>query len=99
MARRPDSAWSLQQTGPDMSDFHARRTTMVDTQVRPSDVTQFPLIEAMLTVPREDFVPDARREAAYSEAPIDLGGGRVLFEPRTLAKLLDALDIQPEDVV
>ncbi len=72
---------------------------MVDTQVRPSDVTKFPIIEAMLTVPREDFVPDARREAAYSEAPIELGGGRVLFEPRTLAKLLDALDIQPEDVV
>jgi protein-L-isoaspartate(D-aspartate) O-methyltransferase len=82
-----------------MSDFHARRTTMVDTQVRPSDVTKFPIIEAMLAIAREDFVPDARREAAYADAPVDLGGGRVVLEPRTLAKLLDALDIRPDEVV
>lgn len=72
---------------------------MVDTQVRPSDVTKFPIIEAMLAIPREDFVPDARREAAYSDAPVDLGGGRVVLPPRTLAKMLDALDIQPDEVV
>lgn len=82
-----------------MSDFQARRTTMVDTQVRPSDVTKFPIIEAMLAIPREDFVPDARREAAYSDAPVDLGGGRVVLPPRTLAKMLDALDIQSGDLV
>lgn len=72
---------------------------MVDTQVRPSDVTKFPIIDAMLTVPREVFVPDALREAAYVGENIDLGGGRVLLEPRTLAKILDALDIGPSDVV
>ena len=44
-----------------MPDFAARRTMMVDTQVRPNDVTKFPIIEAMLIVPREDFVPPARR--------------------------------------
>ena len=72
---------------------------MVDTQVRPSDVTKFPIIEAMLAVPREDFVPDARREAAYADAPVELGADRVVLEPRTLAKILDALDIQPDDLV
>ena len=82
-----------------MSDFFARRETMVDTQVRPSDVTKFPIIEAMLTVPREQFVPIVRREAAYMGENIDLGGGRVLIEARTLAKLLDALDIQPDESV
>ena len=73
-----------------MSDFLARRTMMVDTQVRPSDVTKFPIIEAMLAVPREDFVPAAQREAAYMGENLDLGQGRVLLEPRTLAKMLDA---------
>ena len=82
-----------------MSDYFARRETMVDTQVRPSDVTKFPIIEAMLTVPREQFVPIVRREAAYMGENIDLGGGRVLIEARTLAKLLDALDIQPDESV
>lgn len=72
---------------------------MVDTQVRPSDVTKFPIIDAMLAVPREDFVPDAKREAAYIGESIPLGGGRVLLEARTLAKMLDALDIQPDELV
>jgi len=72
---------------------------MVDTQVRPSDVTKFPIIDAMLAVPREAFVPDAKREAAYVGENLDIGGGRVMLEPRTLAKMIDALDIQPAHVV
>ena len=82
-----------------MSDFAARRMMMVDTQVRPSDVTKFPIIEAMLTVPREDFVPSAKREAAYMGENLDLGQGRVLLEPRTLAKMLDALAIRQDELV
>ena len=82
-----------------MPDFAARRTIMVDTQVRPNDVTKFPIIEAMLAVPREAFVPDARREAAYVGENLDLGQGRWLLEPRNFAKFLDALDIQPGDRV
>ncbi|MDX8347473.1 protein-L-isoaspartate O-methyltransferase [Cognatiyoonia sp. IB215446] len=81
-----------------MTDYTARRTMMVDTQVRPSDVTKFPIIDAMLSVPREPFVPDRLREAAYIGENLDIGGDRVLLEPRTLAKMLDALDIQPNEV-
>lgn len=82
-----------------MSDFSNRRVTMVDTQVRPSDVTKFPIIAAMLHVPREDFVPAAAREAAYVGQNLPLAPGRVMVEPRTLAKMLDALDIQPGEKV
>ena len=82
-----------------MTDFSARRTMMVDTQVRPSDVTKFPIIDAMLTVKREDFVPAAQREAAYMGENLSLGDGRVLLEPRTLAKILDAVDINGDELV
>ena len=82
-----------------MTDFAARRTMMVDTQVRPNDVTKFPIIEAMLSVPREAFVPAQRREAAYVGGNIDVGGGRVMLEARTLAKMLDALNLQPTELV
>lgn len=82
-----------------MTDFAKRRTMMVDTQVRPSDVTKFPIIDAMLAVPREDFVPDHLREAAYIGENLDIGQGRTLLEPRTFAKLIDALDIQQHHVV
>lgn len=81
-----------------MTDYKARRTMMVDTQVRPSDVTKFPIIDAMLSVPREAFVPRALREAAYVGENIDLGAGRVMLEPRTLAKMLDGLAIEPQHV-
>ena len=76
-----------------------RRTIMVDTQVRPSDVTKYPVIAAMLDVPREEFVPDAKREAAYMGDHVDLGGGRVVLDPRVMAKMLDLLDIQPTDLL
>ncbi|MDO9640442.1 MAG: protein-L-isoaspartate O-methyltransferase [Pseudotabrizicola sp.] len=82
-----------------MTDFSARRVMMVDTQVRPSDVTKFPIIDAMLSVPREAFVPRDKREAAYMGENLVLQQGRVVLEPRTLAKLLDALDIQPDEMV
>ena len=82
-----------------MTDFQTRRVMMVDTQVRPSDVTKFPIIAAMLAVPREVYVPPARREAAYVGENMDIGAGRVVLEARTLAKLLDALDIQPDELV
>ncbi len=82
-----------------MTDYAARRTMMVDTQVRPADVTKFPIIDAMLSVPREAFVPRALREAAYVGENVDLGGGRVILEPRTLAKMLDALDIRGDELV
>ncbi len=81
-----------------MTDYTSRRTMMVDTQVRPSDVTKFPIIDAMLSVPREAFVPDDRREAAYVGENLDIGGGRVMLEPRTLAKMLEVLDVQPSHI-
>lgn len=82
-----------------MTDFAARRTMMVDTQVRPSDVTKYTIIEAMLSIPREAYVPANKREAAYVGEHVALGGGRVVIDARTLAKMLDALDVQPSETV
>lgn len=81
-----------------MTDFTARRTMMVDTQVRPSDVTKFTIIDAMLSIPREAFVPAGLREAAYVGENLAIGGGRVMLEPRTLGKMLDGLMIEPSHV-
>ena len=82
-----------------MTDFAARRRMMVDTQIRPSDVTKYPIIDAVLEVPRELFVPDALRDVAYAGEDLDLGEGRVLLEPRTLSKMLDTLDIGADELV
>ena len=82
-----------------MQDFTALRTMMVDTQVRPQDVTKFNIIEAMLDVAREAYLPDSLRDVAYVGENVTLEGGRVVLEPRTMGKILDALDIQPGDLV
>lgn len=82
-----------------MQDFAERRRMMVDTQVRPSDVTKFPIIDAMLSVRREDFVPSAAREVAYTGENIALDAQRVVLEPRTLAKMLDLLAVGNADLV
>ena len=82
-----------------MTDYKTRRKIMVDTQIRPSDVTKFPIIDAFLFVPREKFVPDGKREAAYIGENFQIGQSRVILEPRTLAKLLDALDVNNDELV
>ncbi|MEM6972428.1 MAG: protein-L-isoaspartate O-methyltransferase [Pseudomonadota bacterium] len=82
-----------------MPGFENARRAMVDTQVRPSDVTRYPIIEAMLAVPRERFVPASRREIAYAETDVPLAPGRALLAPRTLAKMLEAATIDPADLV
>ncbi|MBA3325288.1 MAG: protein-L-isoaspartate O-methyltransferase [Rhodobacteraceae bacterium] len=82
-----------------MIDFPAAREAMVDCQVRPSDVTRYPIILAMLEVPREDYVPAALRAVAYLGDDVPLGGNRVVLDPRVFAKLLDAVDIGPKDLV
>lgn len=82
-----------------MPDFSQLRTTMVDTQVRPSDVTKFPVIEAMLSVPREAYVPAAKRDAAYAGGDVALSEARVVLDPRVLAKMLDTLNIDSDDLV
>jgi protein-L-isoaspartate(D-aspartate) O-methyltransferase len=82
-----------------MIDFAAAREAMVDTQVRTADVTRYPIIAAMLAVPREDFVPEALRPIAYLGEHVPLAPGRVLLDPRVFAKLLDALNVGPSDLV
>lgn len=82
-----------------MTDFEAARQSMVDCQVRPSDVTRYAIIDAMLWAPREQFVPRSQRDVAYAEADIQIAPGRTLMAPRTFAKMLEAAQIGPDDLV
>lgn len=82
-----------------MTDFAAARTAMVDCQIRPADVTTYPIIAAMLDIPREKFVPAELRAVAYMGENVPLGPRRTLLDPRVFAKMLDALEIGPESLV
>lgn len=82
-------------------DSTTQRTNMVDSQVRPSDVTDRRLPRAMLVVPREAFVIGSQRAVAYMDDNLKVGGGsgRVLLAPRTLAKLIQALEVPDDGIV
>lgn len=82
-----------------MVDYKSARIAMVDRQVRPSDVTSYAIIEAMLWAPRERFAPKAWREVAYVGEHIPLGEGRVALDCRTFAKMLEAAGIGSDDLV
>jgi len=85
-----------------MSDFATARRKMVDGQVRPSDVTDIRIIEAMLEVPREAFVPQSRRALAYLDLDLDVSEGDAkgfLIKPAVLAKMLQAAEIGEADSV
>ncbi len=80
-------------------DFAAARANMVDCQLRTNKVKDARLIHAFETVPRELFVPERQRSIAYVDEDIQVGAGRYLIEPMVLARLLQAADISPEDLV
>ncbi len=76
-----------------MFDATTARRLMVDGQIRTADVTDAGLLDAMLTVPREQFLPPALAPLAYLDADIPVGNGRTLLRPMVLAKLLQAARI------
>src|SRR5215510_13574772 len=85
-----------------MSGFATARQKMVDGQVRPSDVTDSRIIDAMMAVPREAFVPESKRALAYLDLDLDVSDGgarRFLIKPAVLAKLLQAAEIKETDRV
>jgi protein-L-isoaspartate(D-aspartate) O-methyltransferase len=80
-------------------DYAALRRNMVDCQLRTYDVTDRAVLAAMDAVPREMFVPEARRAVAYIDQPVMLDGfgepGRALLAPMTSGRMLQTLDVQP----
>ena len=105
--RNEPQSWSGKQIGFgrigwNMSaDFAERRVKMVDGQIRTTDVTSAPLLDAMLVVPREAFVGPGQRDLAYIDEDIRIANGadgpRYLMEPSPLAKLMQLAEIGPGD--
>ncbi|WP_027573349.1 protein-L-isoaspartate O-methyltransferase [Bradyrhizobium sp. WSM1743] len=85
-----------------MSGFSTARQKMVDGQVRTNDVTDRRILDAMLTVPREAFVPAGRQALAYLDLDLDVSEGaakRFLIKPQLTGKLLQAAEIREGDNV
>jgi Protein-L-isoaspartate carboxylmethyltransferase len=80
-------------------DFESARTKMVDNQIRTTDVTSHSVLQAFLSVPREEFVPANLKPIAYIDNDLEIAPGRYLMEASPLAKLLQLARIGKDDLV
>jgi len=75
------------------------RFNMIEQQIRPWEVMDERVLGTMMEIPREPFVPDAYRGLAYADIEVPLGSDQLMMAPRVVARMLQALDVRPEDRV
>ena len=82
-----------------MLDVDTARRQMIEQQVRAWDVLDLKVLGAMERVPREEFTPAAYRELAFADMNVPLGHGQSMLAPKLEGRILQALELDPEDDV
>lgn len=80
-------------------DLERTRFNMVEQQVRPWDVVDLRVLEALTKVRREQFVPAEYRELAFADVALPLAHGETMMKPVVEGRLLQALALEPGDSV
>lgn len=82
-----------------MPDPATLRTQMVDSQLRARGISDQRVLEAMLSVPRHEFVPEGYRSQAYEDHPLPIGNDQTISQPYVVALMLELLQLTPNDIV
>jgi len=82
-----------------MSNFSAARKNMVDCQIHPSGVIDEKILEAFATIPRESYLETNQSPIAYQDEDIVMKDGRFILEPTIHARMIDALDLNPDSTI
>jgi protein-L-isoaspartate(D-aspartate) O-methyltransferase len=85
--------------GGEAMDFDAEREAMVREQIEARGVRDPRVLEAMRTVPRHRFVPEAHRARAYEDGPLPIGAGQTISQPYVVAAMTELLHPEPGDRV
>jgi protein-L-isoaspartate(D-aspartate) O-methyltransferase len=72
---------------------------MVDSQLRARGISDLRVLDAMLRVPRHEFVPEPCRAQAYEDHPLPIGDGQTISQPYVVALMLESLQLAPTDKV
>lgn len=80
-------------------NFQRARFNMVEQQIRTWDVIDQRVLDIIRNTPREDYVPEAFRNLAYADISVPLEEGQNMMPPRVQARLLQALQLKPDDLV
>jgi protein-L-isoaspartate(D-aspartate) O-methyltransferase len=81
-----------------MFNMEQARFNMIEQQVRPWDVLDQTVLDTIGFIPRENFVPRAHKALAFADVEIPLGHGECMMPPRLEARMLQSLDISPDDI-
>lgn len=82
-----------------MPDLTAARQLMVDSQLRARGISDPRVLDAMLRVPRDRFVPEPLLPQAYEDHPLPIGEGQTISQPYVVARMLECLQLTPADTV
>lgn len=80
-------------------DIEQARYNMVEQQIRPWDVLNQDVLDLLLKIRREDFVPEAHRSLTFVDMEIPLGHGQSMWTPKLEARVIQELAIRPTDRV
>jgi protein-L-isoaspartate(D-aspartate) O-methyltransferase len=82
-----------------MADYSRQRERMVERQIAARGVHDEDVLEAMRTVPREEFVAEPLREFAYEDSPLPIEAGQTISQPYIVALMIEAAEVKPGDRV
>lgn len=82
-----------------VTDYAKARENMVEQQVRPWDVLDVRVLDVLLRMPRDAFVPEAYRALAYADLAVPIGHGELMLKPVVEGRMLQALALAPTDDV
>lgn len=79
--------------------YEEARESLVDRLVERGDVERESTAAALRSVPRHEFVPERRRDAAYADRPLPIGEGQTISAPHMVGWMLDLLEVDAGDEV
>ena len=82
-----------------MSDYNISRKNMVQNQLMTNNIAQDYILKAFRTIPREIFLPFAKKEKAYLDEDIEIITNRYLMEPRIIGNIIKLSKIKKNHVV
>lgn len=85
------------QLNVDTDYFASQRRVMVDEQIRGRGIAEPRLLNALETVPRHEFVPEALRDEAYRDGPLQIGAGQTVSQPYLVALMADLLELDGDE--
>ena len=81
------------------TDFAAEREAMVERQIRRRGINEQHILDAFLTVPREEFISPEYQHLAYGDHPLPIEAGQTISQPYIVALMIEAAGVKPGDKV